>query len=314
MLQKPDLGERGRGSCATIAAMPRWEFVAPILPRQGISFGWLTEDFQFADGVKLRPGPSSALLDNEIIASMVVHQDAYDIRASAAALTVALDGVEMGISDPRLVDGFEKLRVANLALWLAKPNGTNFRIVAEHVADGTVGRVSRFEPIVPDQEHADVAVGPEDLERAKPIFASLHGLARDSAPWVARELLWKALTSRDTMRFVILWIGIESLFGPESGQEIRFRISHRLAMFLAPSRAEEGRRVFRTAKEGYDLRSKLVHGMRMPRRSSEELQRAALDSTMLMRNAFLRILERPELVQKFSGAGREQFLDELAFG
>ena len=44
--------------------------------------------------------------------------------------------------------------------------------------------------------------------------------------------------------FLILWLVIESLFGPEDAREITFRLSQRLALFMGTD-SEETRALFR---------------------------------------------------------------------
>ncbi|APV45116.1 hypothetical protein Dform_01797 [Dehalogenimonas formicexedens] len=55
------------------------------------------------------------------------------------------------------------------------------------------------------------------------------------------------------------WIAFESLFTPDSSQEVRYRASIRIAAFVGNS-PEERTSIFKQLKESYDLRSKIVHG------------------------------------------------------
>lgn len=57
---------------------------------------------------------------------------------------------------------------------------------------------------------------------------------------------------------------MESLFGPEDGGEIAYRLSQRIAFFLESDRGS-AQKTYALAKDCYKVRSKLVHGFRVAR-------------------------------------------------
>jgi hypothetical protein len=63
----------------------------------------------------------------------------------------------------------------------------------------------------------------------------------------------------DADRLIDYWVGLESLFSPDSTQEVRFRVSLRIAAFLGES-PDEWEAIYNEMRHSYDWRSKVVHG------------------------------------------------------
>ena len=79
------------------------------------------------------------------------------------------------------------------------------------------------------------------------------GVPRDSAVRTAIRALWTGLTSQTLdIRYSLLWVALEALFGANESGEITYKVSQRIAFFLANT-PEEGRRLFRTAKKCYGI-------------------------------------------------------------
>jgi len=70
------------------------------------------------------------------------------------------------------------------------------------------------------------------------------------------------------------------------------------------------RELFATAKRGYAFRSKIVHGQW--KQDPTGIDRMA-EAENLVRVSLNRILGERNLVALFSGKGREEYLDQLAF-
>lgn len=60
-------------------------------------------------------------------------------------------------------------------------------------------------------------------------------------------------------RLIDYWIAFESLFVPDSTQELSYRTALRIAAFLGPTGSERGQ-IYKHMKQSYDLRSRIVHG------------------------------------------------------
>ena len=123
-----------------------------------------------------------------------------------------------------------------------------------------------------------------------------------------RYLGWPTHQHRDHP-LALLWIALEALFGPEDAREITFRLSQRVALFLAEDRAE-AKQLFTMVKKAYSFRSKIVHG-RWKEEPDSLVRMAEVEN--LVRRSFGRILSDEAVRDTFVGNGREAYLDDLAF-
>jgi hypothetical protein len=85
------------------------------------------------------------------------------------------------------------------------------------------------------------------------------------------------------------WIALESLFLPDEGQELSYRISLRVACFIATSPPER-QAVFREIRRSYRLRSALVHG----RTLNDDVRRVTHYTENALRRALNRAVQSPE--------------------
>ncbi len=116
---------------------------------------------------------------------------------------------------------------------------------------------------------------------------------------------WSITAERLTLEDKLLdcWIGLESLFTPDSSQELSFRASLRIAAFLA---AAERQRMYSDMRVSYEWRSALIHGdsariKNLNRKLS--LAEAVRITRGALRTAILRILDmddifRPDEIEK----------------
>jgi hypothetical protein len=94
------------------------------------------------------------------------------------------------------------------------------------------------------------------------------------------------------------WIAFESLFVPDSFQEVRYRASLRIATFIGET-PEEREQIYRELKKSYELRSKIVHGAVSSTRNKSEL---IGKTRSYLRRALLKLLSMggnldPELLE-----------------
>jgi hypothetical protein len=153
-----------------------------------------------------------------------------------------------------------------------------------------------------------------DFKKARALTEVLKTLPRDSAIFAAGRVLLKALLERWWEgRYLLFWVALEALFGPSNAAEVTYRLSQRLAFFLATT-GDEAQRLFSSAKEGYGLRSKIVHGLRLQRLGKEKSAQVMYEAERLTRYALVKILAEPKYCDIFAhGAKREEFLDRLVF-
>lgn len=96
---------------------------------------------------------------------------------------------------------------------------------------------------------------------------------------------------------MIIWIGFESLFSPDSTQEVKFRASLRIAAYLGET-SEERENVYQEMRHSYDWRSAVVHGTnpdaqkKLDRRGT--LQVMSGKTRAHLRRALLKLLKSDE--------------------
>jgi hypothetical protein len=211
---------------------------------------------------------------------------------------------------------WERIRIANLALWLARPSALHVELVVttepEPGPGGTAISGRFLESIRPHERYASASLTLNNVEKADRFATAIQGLPRPSSVWTATRFLWLALTEElwET-RYVNLWVAIEALFGPENRDGIGRKIRTRVAKFLNADDSEAliARDI---VKSGYDLRSAAVHGSRLSRRPEAEMSELMLMSEGIMLTTLRKIVSDPDLVTKFCAPSRDAYLDGLA--
>lgn len=205
------------------------------------------------------------------------------------------------------------LQLANLAVWLVLPGNTlRFRhLVHVEATERTwyIREWTHAEPLYIGHRRRE-ALNPEHLTAASQLSTALGTVSLHSPLWMAVRCLWGGLvTGWFHNRYLLIWIALESLFGPRDPGEVRYRLSQQLAFFLAEKR-EARYDLFRAAKKDYAERSKVVHGEGggVKRDDWEALIDRAEE---WVRAALVKILKSPELIATFSDPQRR---DELLEG
>ena len=209
---------------------------------------------------------------------------------------------------------YELAVLGNLALWLIRPSPVCFNIVLHASQVGDLAVIRRLE-----QHHSTLLCHPqdigntlssEDIDFARMLHSSLALLPRGNAMWTAVRATWSALQmNEEEVRYLLFWIALEALFGPEDAREMTFRLSQRVSLFLAEN-PSEARDLFARAKTGYAFRSKVAHG-----RWKENPDGLALMAEVetFVRRSLVGLLQDPELTKTFLGKDREAYLDDLVF-
>src|ERR1039458_10151466 len=60
-------------------------------------------------------------------------------------------------------------------------------------------------------------------------------------------------------RYAFFWLALEALFGPKDSGETTFKLSQRIAFFLADT-PELARELYHKVKACYNTRSRIIHG------------------------------------------------------
>lgn len=302
-----------------------WCSVAPVEYRH--PEGALELPFDFGHGVILTRKPEW-LTDEGITKHLgYVHRERL-ADSGPYALVVEYDAASLGDTDPdwkgskpysKQASALERMWLVELALWIARPSGLTFRSVvhADRSHDTWGLREFPFDVrrLIPHPKDANARLTNDDLELARNLGRPLPELPRGGAIWTALWMLRAALSDmRWEIRFLPLWVALEALFGPEDPREITYRLSQRVAFFLASDR-QEARELFDKAKKGYAWRSKVVHGARLTKLRADEEQAMDIlyDAETLIRRALNSVLTDPHLIRQFDGKNRERYLDELIY-
>jgi hypothetical protein len=208
------------------------------------------------------------------------------------------------------------IRSAQLALWLARPTALSFNIVVDAVKDGpewvTRGITSYSETYaLPEYQHQAHSV--EDFATARTLFNAFLGVSPGGSVRTAALMTMKALGDQTwEFRFLLMWLVLECLFGPETPQETTFRLSQRMAFFLEKE-GSTAREVYARIKKSYEWRSRIVHGLRLSNLKGEKSDSLLVELEEFVRRSLVAILDREHLTKTFDGGRREEYLDSLAF-
>ncbi|MFP4642360.1 MAG: hypothetical protein ACLFPU_09340 [Dehalococcoidia bacterium] len=103
---------------------------------------------------------------------------------------------------------------------------------------------------------------------------------------------WNSAADRATEedKLIDYWIALESLFVPDSTEELSYRTALRIAAFLG-SDGVERTQIYKQMKDSYRLRSEIVHGSIRKRKKNVGPTELIKLSRSYLRQALLRILE-----------------------
>lgn len=106
---------------------------------------------------------------------------------------------------------------------------------------------------------------------------------------------WNSATDRLTEedKLIDYWVALESLFVPDTVQELSYRSALRIAVFLGSNGAER-KQIYEQMRGSYSLRSEIVHGsIRKSRRKVTSAELTSLTRSCL-RRSILKILKSSE--------------------
>lgn len=281
----------------------------------------------FGDDFFLQDMPRWVKDDKEIL-DKVSFRDRQATLDARHAFVAEYDADSIGMPDlswkgdnPRSIQDSktEKAILANLAIWLRQPSNVRFTSVFHALSRGIPGQDEGRPIILSLATPPPLYCHPKDLQnpvevrhvaKAGELHATLCSIPRNNAVWTGARALWTALTTSEVdIRYSLLWISLEALFGAEDGGEISYKLAQRIAFFLADN-PKDARGLFRKAKNCYAMRSKIVHGRW---KSGPETGSNMADTEAIIRTAFRHLLEKPALLKAFISKDRDKFLDEWVF-
>jgi hypothetical protein len=276
-----------------------------------------------APGVRLEPVPEWVKSD-EVLKNLALN-DRKAVRKSQVAFTSEYIADALGSPDPDWASSHprsiqaateEKFSLASIALWLAYPSPLSGGPVLHFSEAGdpaSLRMAGSLKPVLVNKKETNNTPSMQDLTYSGTLLRAIMSLPRTGTIWVAARMLVRAVTEPAwETRYLLLWVTLEALFGSESPQETTYRLSQRLALFLGDD-AESCKCYFEKIKEGYGWRSKVVHGSRLAKLTSEKSVEITEVAETIVRKTFTRILEHDDLTKKFDARSREEFLDSLLF-
>jgi putative transposase len=209
--------------------------------------------FNFGQGVAFCPLPEW-LKEEQILEKLSYDQRQELLRLSFAFVAEyqadSLNTVDSGWTGhtpkSKQAHAIELTHLANLALWLAQPSKIGFEILIHadqpYANTWILQQLHVFHPLIPLAKYTRARLGKNDFELARELYLALTSLtnsSREGVVWTAIHALRQALTEQTwVIRYLLLWVALEALFGPEDAREITFRLSQRVAFFLACDRRE----------------------------------------------------------------------------
>jgi hypothetical protein len=249
-------------------------------------------------------------------------RDREAVREAKQAFIITYEAGALGEADPNWNGAYPRpiqetkydlCLLGNLALWLSRPSPVCLSVcihAPEFDVEPVAQQIEGFPTALCHPQDVPARVTTSDLALAQRLHMGLVAISRTSAIFTAiRATLAGLQMNLEAVRYALFWMALEALFGPEDAREITFRLSQRVAFFLAGTRSD-AKKLFVTCKKGYALRSKIVHGRwnEIPDSTSR-----MADAETLVRRSLARLLEERDLAETFSGTARETFLDELVF-
>lgn len=283
----------------------------------------IREAIELAEGIRIEPVPQW-VKDDEAL-KLLSWLDRESIQNAELAFTSEYEADALGSPDlawkgsvPRGIQASigEKFALANVALWLVKPTRLTARSVMHFSRKGDPTSLRQFaavNPVLISDSESDNAPTVEDIERAGEILKLIVALPRNATLWTAIRTLTRAVAEGGwEVRYLLQWIVLEALFGPDNPNETTYRLAQRIGLFLGSS-AEDRRRIFDEARQAYGWRSRIVHGSRLSKLTSEKSLELSATIEAIVRAAITKILSSPSLVLQFDGDERDNRLDDLIF-
>ena len=210
----------------------------------------------------------------------------------------------------------QRVFLAWLALWLAKPTSMDMELIVHFDEVNKLPEYRQSSKTRGFRYHkrdARNAILMSDLRLGHTLNMALASIGRGSTMWTAIRLVFRAMQEEMwELRYLLMWVAMESLFGASSPQETTFRLSLRAACFLAESK-DGVRTMFDLLKESYSWRSKVVHGCRLGKLTGAKSTELSHNLEDTIRKGLLKILQDAEIMKKFQGQKRDEYLDSLIF-
>ena len=316
----------------TVIRSPRvatWYTIAPLTNERVLGSD-VVLPFDLAAGVRISKPPRE--YGEPTIASWIekCHGSERGFHKARVAFVAKYEANSMGDPDPdwkgitvrsRQERALDAIRFANVAIWLAQPSAMGFEfflhLSTEEIGGVLVRRSGTFAMLRTNHDYVGAVVGSVHLSTARDFAQALTTIPRPGGLATAIRMMWLALTEEmwDT-RFLLLWVTLEALFGPEDGyaKRVSVEVPRRVATFFGKNRKEQVE-AYQIVEDSYEWRSRVVHGQRIDGMTEAKSKDLLLWAERMVRTAIRHILKEPADLEIFSdSAQREARLDAMAKG
>lgn len=221
-------------------------------------------------------------------------------------------------TEPRSIQDVvsEEIRLVQLAFWLAQPSYFKTRTVMHFRIDSSTGIMRTFQraPMLRTVDTQKLrALSQDNLNEALKLYQQILLLPRDATIWSSVRMFYKSLTEGSwDIRYLLNWIVLECLFGPQETSESTHKLCERIAFFLGTS-VEEAKDLFNSVKKSYGLRSKIVHGSSITKLNGKNQIEMLIQLEEIVRKSLVKIIQDNNYLERFDGDGRDKYLQNLIF-
>jgi len=303
--------------------MTKWSTIAPINPFYRDAESQFNSDVDMGYDVRICKTPEWA--DQPSVTDHLTFNQKTDLTDGEYAFISDYEAEALGSPDPtwkgKKARGIqdvrlERIRLCNLAIWIAKPTSLNFNFYIHTQNSGGEWIMRQTGPvpaIAPRDEEEHDSLNSNDIQVARDLFGAIIKIPRQGTLWITIKTLLNALGSTTwwEVRYFLLWICLEALFGSDS--EISHQLSERIALFLNRTSGEK-KQAYKDAKVAYKWRSKIVHGRQFDSLAPETASTIMRNTENFLRPALQKILLENDLIHKFSNENlRNEYLRDLIF-
>lgn len=297
----------------------KWSVIAPIKYKD--ETGIADQGWQIGDDVRLTQLPTwlkEHFITKDTSPDISSFFEQYKYTLVAEYDVYALSEIDQQSTEQKTFRqrALEQIRLANIALWLAKPSLISYQYIFIAVYNGmnwTLVNIYDVRPFLSRLRNESTILTQEDYLNAHKLAQAISTLPSESSVWVALRTLIEAISDDWwNSRYLFLWVSIESLFGPRDARELSYRLALRISLFISDDQ-NTIKSAFRAVKMGYDWRSKIVHGLSLKKIRPEISELLLLVIEAILRKCLKLILLQPSTIAEFIGSNRESFLDNLVF-
>jgi len=210
-----------------------------------------------------------------------------------------------------------RIERAKLAAWIAGPfalNSSSVLFAASEEGGWSPNGFRVYDAVRHRREEGKQNLTQGDLERLRAVYLALASLPPGSVRRTANALS-VGITHEAGIRYVLVWLALEAIFGPADGRRVTKRLSARIPALLAIDLGQQAQAVSDDVRTAYDLRCDVVHGREIDEEHSKTPGRSEVNSEQWARLALCKVLGDPTLAATFSNEEkRDAYLDGLVLG